>query len=1113
VGGPAPAISRVTPTALATDGGTTITVQGADFAPTDEVLLNGVLLLNQVWVSDEEIQGVTPPLAEGAIQVTLRRCGAIVAQLADALQAGVAPVITSIEPSQVYARGGARVFVRGANLRADTLVRIGFPAPDGTANLLRNVIVAEDGLSLTGEVPPLPGTELLGPRNVIAEDARGRSILTAALSYIPNPLETDPQVVSLRQLEAACAEPPFIGFRNGFPVGMNVSVRVPGANCVERAQSFLRAYKDLLLQTNPDGDLGVLRFSAAPLEHVCFAQRYQGVPVFGGQVVVSLMGDEVLAFTGSLMPPAPLAAMNFSPNPSLTPEQAEDMARAALNLPGEPTTQMTHLQVYDPSVLTESSSQPHLVWRVTLRRSHDEAFVDAQTGQVVFKLPLSNEGDLDGFDLDMQDAEDEADSSDDWCYNLSNDSDVADANGLYDDYINNAEAVQAWFHIRNTYAFFHRHFNWRSYDNDAGEVEVFIFSDVANAAWSQDCELIEIRRGWVDFEVMVHEFTHGIIQKTSGLVYKFESGALNESYVDLMALIADREAGDLNWLIGENRIGLAGAVRDLQNVAIDRYSKYQKRGGGDDNGGVHSNSGIGNRAGYFMLAGGLTNSVLVRPMNQDKFRELKWEALRNLPGSAVYLSARAMEVATAIAWARTGAHGFNASDVCTVRNGWAAVEVGWGDADCDGTEDRPSDIDGDYWPDRADNCPNKANPSQADADGDGIGDACDNCVNTFNPGQEDLDGDGIGDVCDPDRDGDGCLNNVDQHPDSAVARIGSYIGVLCPQSNGPIFGSEAGDHDHDGVLDCQDLDDDNDGIPDDLDQCPIGEFTVLFGCTVIRDCPKTPLDWWRICTGGGCNELLARFTDVINPNPEADIVINQVRVVNQTLYMLPNAGNTVAQTAKAIAQVGQRRVALADGAFASAGWRIELWTRATANQPAHLVAVVGDYDPANIRFEQLDLGNILAMTLGAAGIPPTLGATWSIGGAPDGASLDLDQDGLPDGWEILHGLDPHNPADALLDSDGDGVSNLAEFQAGTDPRDPTSVLRIVRITRESQQVRIEFVATPGRTFQVEKTVDLTPPQWEPIGDGLHGQGGLVTIIDPNTAGQTQGFYRLRSVTQ
>lgn len=48
---------------------------------------------------------------------------------------------------------------------------------------------------------------------------------------------------------------------------------------------------------------------------------------------------------------------------------------------------------------------------------------------------------------------------------------------------------------------------------------------------------------------------------------------------------------------------------------------------------------------------------------------------------------------------------------------------------------------------------------------------------------------------------------------------------------------------------------------------------------------------------------------------------------------------------------------------------------------------------------------------------------------------DFDGDGLPDVWEIAHGFDPRDPADALLDADGDGVSNRSEFVAGTNPRD------------------------------------------------------------------------------
>ncbi|OIR08089.1 hypothetical protein GALL_95880 [mine drainage metagenome] len=50
--------------------------------------------------------------------------------------------------------------------------------------------------------------------------------------------------------------------------------------------------------------------------------------------------------------------------------------------------------------------------------------------------------------------------------------------------------------------------------------------------------------------------------------------------------------------------------------------------------------------------------------------------------------------------------------------------------------------------------------------------------------------------------------------------------------------------------------------------------------------------------------------------------------------------------------------------------------------------------------------------------------------------VDSDHDGMPDAWEIAHGLNPHDPSDASQDLNGDGYTNIEDYINGLDPRAP-----------------------------------------------------------------------------
>ena len=123
-------------------------------------------------------------------------------------------------------------------------------------------------------------------------------------------------------------------------------------------------------------------------------------------------------------------------------------------------------------------------------------------------------------------------------------------------------------------------------------------------------------------------------------------------------------------------------------------------------------------------------------------------------------------------------------------------------------------------------------------------------------------------------------------------------------------------------------------------------------------------------------------------------------------------------------------------------------------------------------------------------------------------ALDSDLDGMSDAWEIAHGLNPNDPADAPLDTDGDGLTNLQEYLAGIDPRDPQSNLRVVFEQMAGGVFKIRFDGVAGKSYTVQYRSDMIAGVWIDLHDFTPSISGPVDFDDTTGVGQNEGFYRV-----
>src|SRR5689334_22606347 len=101
-------------------------------------------------------------------------------------------------------------------------------------------------------------------------------------------------------------------------------------------------------------------------------------------------------------------------------------------------------------------------------------------------------------------------------------------------------------------------------------------------------------REFTSNDVAAQEISHGDTEFTSNLAYQGESGALNESFSDIMGF-AIADPGD--WLMGEDVTKNGLGFRDMATPSThgDPDTYCARYTGSQDSGGVHTNSAISNR--------------------------------------------------------------------------------------------------------------------------------------------------------------------------------------------------------------------------------------------------------------------------------------------------------------------------------------------------------------------------------------------------------------------------------------------------------------------------------------------------------------------------------------
>ncbi|MHB8095225.1 MAG: M4 family metallopeptidase [Candidatus Aminicenantales bacterium] len=446
--------------------------------------------------------------------------------------------------------------------------------------------------------------------------------------------------------------------------------------------------------------------------HERYDVYHKGLKVWGAQLLRHRRNGQVYLINGDL-----IEGIDLDVTPTVTADQAAQMARTGLTDPAYKLDPGSDLMIYP------EGAQFILAYRVTYAKfdSRIITFIDAKTGRIVFRHDDVNKttaigkgtgilGDTKKMSTESADGTfyaidgmrpaqiitaDMRHSTSGSAYYVTD----SDNNWTSDGTVVDGHAYLGW-----TYDYYYLVHGRKGMDDNNRQLVLVVHlgNNYQNAFYNPSTKFMYFGDGDPNsaypystaLDIVAHEFTHGVTDATSDLIYVNESGALNEAFSDIMAVSCEflhqsQGAGYLkaDWLIGEDQTKDFQPMRNLADPASiliwsgynyrypDHYTKRLILPATEDGdwGGVHINCMIASHWFYLLAQGGTnrTSGISVSGIGLAKAEAIAYRTWAYyLRPSSTFAGAR-----TASLQAAAALYGAGSAEAQAVARAWSAVGI------------------------------------------------------------------------------------------------------------------------------------------------------------------------------------------------------------------------------------------------------------------------------------------------------------------------------------------------------------------------------------------------------------------------------------------------------